>query len=155
MPNPYTENEFIKAFWNRIDIKELFSCWEWTKGRDAYGYGLVKRLRKTRRCHRVAWSLTYGPIPDGLWVLHHCDNRLCCNPGHLFLGTHADNMRDMTEKERGTRGERSSLSKLTAQDVKLIRELGATGLPHNQIAKRFPVQRAQISKIINGTAWPG
>lgn len=85
-------------------------CWEWLLGKDRVGYGRLKIQLGSRSAfrfssaHRYAWELWRGPIPDGMNVLHKCDNRACCNPDHLFLGTQQDNMRDMHAKGRGPRG---------------------------------------------------
>lgn len=85
-------------------------CLEWTKGKTKYGYGSIGvATKKTDKTHRVAWTLANGPIPDGLHVLHHCDNPPCCETapseaypdGHLFLGTNADNVADKMAKGRG------------------------------------------------------
>lgn len=76
-------------------------CIEWTGTTKTSGYGTIKIDGVSVRTHRLAWEIANGPIPDGLWVLHHCDNRSCCNVDHLFLGTHADNMADKTAKGRG------------------------------------------------------
>jgi hypothetical protein len=85
-------------------------CWNWQLGRDRVGYGRVKvqmgarESFRTTSAHRYAYELWVGPIPDGMNVLHRCDNPPCCNPGHLFLGTQRDNMADMHNKGRGPRG---------------------------------------------------
>jgi hypothetical protein len=76
------------------------ACWPWQGGRKVKGYGRLMRDYKDLQSHRVAWEETFGPIPDGLQVLHHCDNPPCCNPAHLFLGTPGDNVRDMVAKGR-------------------------------------------------------
>lgn len=85
-------------------------CWQWTKNKDRLGYGRLKislgtrLLFKTSSAHRFAWELIVGEIPEGMCVLHKCDNRACCNPDHLFLGTQQDNMQDMHKKGRGPKG---------------------------------------------------
>ena len=72
---------------------------EWTGGTNR-GYGAAWYRRRYWKAHRLMWRLMHGAIPAGIFVLHKCDNPLCCNPGHLFLGTHSDNMRDSVAKGR-------------------------------------------------------
>lgn len=91
----------ISLFWSSVDKKSDNDCWNWTRGRSSQlGYGSFK-LGNEQYTHRLAWELTNGKIPEGLCVCHHCDNPLCCNPNHLFLGTVKDNMQDRDMKGRG------------------------------------------------------
>ena len=91
-----------RRFWDRVCIGD--ACWEWHGGvRNAQGYGGFNWNGKKQMAHRVAWQLWVGPIPEGMSVLHRCDNRLCVRPDHLFLGTHLDNMRDAVAKQRTRR----------------------------------------------------
>jgi len=89
-----------EKFWASLDIRGNEDCWEWQRGRDDGGYGCVCYSGKRYGAHRLAWELTNGPIPEGLLVCHSCDNPPCCNPKHLFLGTHGDNMQDALTKGR-------------------------------------------------------
>ena len=91
-----------KRFWEKVDIKGTGECWNWVAAIDTSEYGAFKYNGKKVNSHRMAWFLTYGDFPD-LLVLHSCDNRKCCNPNHLFLGTYRDNVKDMISKNRDNR----------------------------------------------------
>lgn len=88
----------MQRFWDKVDKTD--GCWLWTAARNTKGYGRFRVDGNLVSPHRFAYELEVGPIPNGLWVLHHCDNPRCVNPGHLFLGTHSDNMRDSFAKGR-------------------------------------------------------
>jgi hypothetical protein len=95
-----------ERFWTKVERLEGEGCWLWTATRSAgrgdrsNWYGSVRVNNAMRRAHRVAWELTYGPIPDGLKVLHRCDTPPCVRPDHLFLGTDLDNALDRNAKGR-------------------------------------------------------
>lgn len=84
----------------RVKINPITQCWEWTGSTKGQGYGLFAIDGHPHSAHRVSYEEFNGPIPDGMMVCHECDNRLCINPTHLWLGTALDNVRDMIEKGR-------------------------------------------------------
>ena len=92
----------------KIRVHESSGCWEWTGHRDRKGYGSAWDGETMTRAHRVAYLVFVGEIPGGLFVLHRCDNPPCCNPEHLFLGTHLDNMEDMRNKGRSIKRQRQT-----------------------------------------------
>jgi hypothetical protein len=85
-------------FWNKVNKTK--KCWEWLATKNNKGYGRIQVNGKSRLAHRISYGLKNGEIPRGLEVLHKCDNPLCVNPKHLFLGTHKDNLQDMAKKGR-------------------------------------------------------
>lgn len=87
-------------FYENITPGSVDECWEWPLSRVEPGYGRVRLGKTEYRTHRLSWELHFGPIPEDMFVLHHCDNPPCVNPSHLFLGTHQDNMDDMVRKDR-------------------------------------------------------
>ncbi|HEY1878686.1 MAG TPA: HNH endonuclease signature motif containing protein, partial [Caulobacteraceae bacterium] len=88
----------LKAY---TDEDPLTGCHIWMGWRELHGYGRMGVKGRSQMVHRVAWELANGPIPDGKIVMHTCDNRRCCNPEHLKLGTHGENLRDRLKKGRG------------------------------------------------------
>lgn len=145
-----------KRFWSKVNVGEVGECWDWLAQTDGWDYGRFQIHDKPWQAHRVAWILTYGPIPEGLGVLHHCDNPGCCNPYHLFLGTPADNVADAVRKgrQRGPKGERNPKSKLTEDNVLDIRELHDTGeWTQREIAEEFDVSRGAIRGVVNRRTW--
>lgn len=86
-------------FWSKV--KKSDQCWEWQGANVPKGYGIIGKNGRNQYAHRVSWELHKGIIPKGLLVCHHCDNPKCVRPDHLFVGTHQDNLRDMSRKGRG------------------------------------------------------
>lgn len=131
--------------------------------RDELGYGMFRLVpgETMKKAHRSAWILTNGQPPPGQSVCHKCDNPWCCNPTHLFLGTHQENMRDRDRKGRSTKGrtfhhgEGSGRSaKLTLADVTTIRETYARGgVSQSALGERFGVGQTQIGRIVRGLRW--
>jgi hypothetical protein len=141
-------------FWQKVQVRSAAECWPWTAGlRD--GYGRVRVGRKLLDAHRYAWAITRGPILDGLCVLHRCDNRPCCNPAHLFLGSNADNVADRGRKGRSAsvRGEANGNSRLTEALAREAIRLRAEGHTLQSIASRLGTTFQTIRDITTGRTW--
>jgi ribosome-binding protein aMBF1 (putative translation factor) len=111
------------------------------------------RFGHIETAHRISWQLHNGPIPPGMFVCHRCDNPPCVNPDHLFLGTHADNLRDASRKGRMRLGANNINAKLSEDTVRIIRALSASGLSQNTLSKQFGVAQVTIHKIIHRQLW--
>lgn len=133
----------------------MTDCMESTGGRKGKGYASVWYGGKHITAHRAAWMEANGPIPDGMFVLHHCDNRKCVNPKHLFLGTNADNMADMCAKGRQARWDRKSSTKLDPDKVCTLVTLVQVGNSRRSVAKLFGVTHSVVNDICNGKKWKG
>lgn len=158
MPAKITERAWARfdASYNRGPND---SCWEWSGAINEWGYGITSWRRLA---HREAFARAHGPIPDGLCVLHHCDNRKCVNPSHLWLGTRRDNTADMDAKGRrksgtlgrpGRRGEAHHLAKLSWPIVRDMRRRASEGESAKQLAERFGVFHQHVRKILRGERW--
>ena len=128
------------------------SCWLWT-GCVTNGYGAIRLDSKKVYAHRVAWEAANGKIPNGMFVCHHCDNRLCVNPSHMFIGTHDDNMRDCKDKGRTPRGESNGQAKLSSASTLSILGMRASGMKQADIAAEFGVSVSLIGSIESGKIW--
>ena len=153
------DEKTIARFWGQVDRRGPDECWEW-RGRRKHGktYGFFRvggRQGRTLIASRVSWMLTHGPIPNGMCILHRCDNPPCCNPAHLFLGTQLDNIRDRDRKgrQRAPRGSGNGSSRLTEADVEHIRARLSSGDKGNAIAREFGVGTSTISRIRGRRAW--
>ena len=135
---------------------ELGPCWVWLGHIAGKGYGYISWNGTSISTHRVSWQLHFGPIPAGLWVLHHCDNPRCIRPTHLFLGTPLMNVLDMDAKGRRVigflAGAKNPNAKLGETDVAEIRSLEGM-LSKKAIARRFGISDIQVANIINRRSW--
>jgi hypothetical protein len=155
--------DFDDRFWSKCCPEALSGCWLWHASVDRDGYGTFYHETRTIGAHRHAWALSNGPVPAGMFVRHKCDVPACVNPDHLELGTHAQNMRDMTERGRQARGEvlaklkRGELAphaKLTAAQVSEIRSTYAQGdVTRAELARRYGVSQVQIGNVVRGKCW--
>ncbi len=149
----------IEDFWKRM--QKPIGCWLYDGAREINGYGYVRNplgdSPKYITAHRLAWILKNGPIADGLKVLHTCDVRGCCNPEHLFLGTDADNRKDMVAKGRYTFGEKSRSATLTeAQAREIVRDyrlFSPRRSNADELAKRYGVDRHTVYLVGSRRTW--
>lgn len=142
-----------ERFWEKVDIRGEDDCWNWMASKNKTGYGYFGIKGKNWKSNRAAWMLTNGDIPNGLSVCHHCDNPSCCNPVHLFLGTHTDNIRDGFNKNRYPKTHESRGVKLTSNQVIEIRRLCEEGMRKRDIAQMYGVCRGTIGKISRRELW--
>lgn len=141
----------IKAFWSKVNKVEDDKCWLWmgTLRSKQSPYGKFWSHNKQFLAHRVSWEIHNGPIQEGLFVCHHCDNPRCVNPGHLFVGTAKDNTRDMLAKDRNPANKF-----LSEEDVLVIRALFHwSKFKMKDLADEFAVTSANICMIVNNQTW--
>lgn len=148
----------LKERFERAYKVEASGCWIWKQAISRNGYGRIGLNYKNLYAHRVSYELNIGAIPNKLSVLHKCDNRKCVNPEHLFLGTQKDNIQDMIKKQRGCNGEKQGNSKLTAADVKCIREsywVSSNKRNSNlkELSEKFGISKPHICALIKGIRW--
>ena len=138
----------------RYTVDTKTGCWVWGGSDRSKGYGRVRHEGRYIAAHRGSYIVYRGEIPEGMLVCHSCDNRICINPKHLFLGTYKDNMQDMVRKGRGRdqTGERSSTSKLTEIKVKVIRSAHPL-INGNALANIFNVDPSTICDIRKRRSW--
>ena len=137
----------------RVDAQPGKDCWVWKGCRNAKGYGSF-RLRAGQNpfpAHRASFSLFCGEIPEGVHVLHSCDNPPCVRPSHLFLGTNADNIRDREEKGRGVRlsGDANAATKISDSDAVKIKQAFSLGWKQRDLAQAYGVSQFAIWFIIH------
>lgn len=151
-----------ERFLRHVAIDKNTECWNWTASKRGKGYGQFGFRGSMRRAHRVAFILFVGEIPNGLSVLHRCDNRLCVNPAHLWIGTVADNNREAVIKGRHVslginpnpaRREQHWKAKLTEKQISEIRLLSQQGRSLKSIAVQFHISDSHVGRIVHHKSW--
>ncbi|MBR8350275.1 HNH endonuclease [Burkholderia cenocepacia] len=143
----------IARLLSKIDDSNGTGCWEWrasmlSSGYGMFYYGVVEGKEKMGKAHKAAWVLLKGPVPDGQHVLHRCHNRRCCNPAHLYLGTHAQNMKDRDKAGRTSRGRhRYNFKRDEAMNAK-IGALRAAGMKIDEICVRLSIGRTTYYRCV-------
>lgn len=143
-------SEKLKAYSDRSGGAE--ACWLWTRGLSSDGYGRIylPGARRATQAHRAAYEDAVGPIPPGKEVLHQCDTPACINPRHLRVGSHAENMAEMSARDRASRGQGNPRTKLTDEQVAEARRLAASGVPQKEIAALMQVSQPFMSRLVRG-----
>lgn len=148
----------------------LAQCWVWTGAKHTTGYGVIRTGKKIVKSHRAAWVAYGNEIQEGQCVLHRCDNRMCCNPSHLFLGSRSENTEDRHRKgrskgpvgeknarhlhpEKTARGERQGNAALTDRKVREILAAYKAGESQRKIADRYGVAKSTIGRVVRRTHW--
>jgi hypothetical protein len=139
----------MERIWSRVKRGAADECWLWTGATNDKGYGFAWMDGRSVRVHRVVFEQENGPIPLGFEPLHSCDNPPCCNPGHLVLGTHAQNVADMATKLRSTHGERNPSSRFKESDIRMIRSGGDA----RDLARIYGTTPTYIRQIQRKIVW--
>lgn len=146
----------FKRFIEKVEITAGTGCHEWSGFRNSKGYGIFWNGERTLGAHRWAWEYEHGPIENGLFILHRCDNPPCVNTEHLFVGTHDDNMADMIAKGRQSflKGTRNPRAKLTDAQIREIRKRYIPSKVSQQtLANEYGVNQTMIGFIVRGASW--
>jgi hypothetical protein len=151
-PIPTLTSEQITRFWSKVDRRGMDACWEWQGTVTKYGYGQFSIDRRSFRSNRLAYFLVQRTDPLTLRVCHSCDNRLCVNPRHLFLGTDADNTADRHQKDRDYHpiGELNMSARLTESQVCEIRR---SSDPDPLVASRYGVCLTTVQNVRRRKTW--
>lgn len=153
-PKPIKER-----FLSKINIDPNTGCWNWSGNKYGSGYGMMRVgtygiNRMQCAAHRISYVLFKGEIPPGLLVCHHCDNRACVNPEHLFVGTYDDNAKDASKKGRVAHGNQQPISKLNPDAVRAMRRIyNNGGISFKKLGAEFGVKPDAAWKAVRGFTW--
>ena len=140
---------------SKRSVETPSGCVEWTGPKhDEMGYARIRIGGRMVYVHRAAWEIENGPIPEGLVILHSCDNPSCINVVHMSVGSQRDNVQDMLTKGRADRrGDRANPAKLTGSEVRELRDLAAQGHSRSELSKIFGISKSQVDNIRLNRHW--
>lgn len=144
------DEKVIARFWAKVRRSSDNECWEWTASRTLGGYGQMEIAGKFWSAHRMAWVVARGQIPDGVFVLHKCDNPKCVNPQHLFLGSAKDNASDRDRKGRGVTCQDGKMPvKFTSEQISSIKLDRAGGMKIAELMTKYGISRQYVQRIVS------
>lgn len=154
----WSREKSIEVMWSKVDKSAPGGCWVWTGSTNSGGYGACSISGKRMiPVHRFVYELVNGPIPAGLWCLHRCDVKRCCNPAHLWLGTDADNTADKVRKRRHLYGENAWSAKITEEQAKEIiqsyKQWARNRSNAPELARKYGLSANYVTQIAKGRAW--
>ena len=146
-------------FWSQV--RKGDGCWEWAGALAGGGYGTILAHGRQTPAHRLSYEMEHGAIPDGMFVCHHCDNRKCVRPSHLYAGTHQNNLDDMVRRGRSkdpstspiwyaVRGEQQGMARLTEA---AIRDIRSSPLSSSKLALKYGVSSTNVRSVRRGETW--
>jgi hypothetical protein len=144
---------WVARFWSKVKVTDdERSCWLWTAGKSGSGYGMFtiteNGFKSQVGAHVLAYTLHHGALPEGLWVLHKCNHRLCCNPTHLYAGTQVENMQDRKLKMNGRYGGGAARKLTRAQEMMLHAEF-SRGAKQHALARKYKISDSTVSRILH------
>lgn len=147
-------DSLASRFWQRVKKVEGNGCWEW-QGAFRNSYGAIKHQGSVLSAHRVAYVLTNGHPPQGMLICHTCDNRACCRPDHLEVGTPGKNNNDARKRRTffKVQGENAPNASMTERDIRQIMQLRSEGLGARLISRQTGLKENNVKKVLEGESW--
>lgn len=148
-------DSLIARFWRRVRVGSTDECWPWI-GAHRNGYGAIKHGHKVLSAHVVSYVIHHGQIPDGMLVTHSCDNRTCCNPSHLHLGTFRDNVIEMQQRrlvstQRGIEAYNAILDEDRVREIRRFASENHCG--YVRASRHFGLNKHTVRNVLRGETW--